>query len=127
VDDQNQRREQRRQRLAGLWDRALSDPEFRAQWLDNPAAGSPESGRQAQLPPQVQQLRRQLVQQVLDRASSDQQFRQQLTQNPRRAIREGFGPQIEQLRAEQPPEVKGYWAWGGWYPEPDGWVWYPWW
>jgi hypothetical protein len=122
-----QRQQEMRQRTVATFERALSDPTFRQRFLESahPVVESPESGRSSpQLPPAAQAKRRQLLEQVLDRAASDQQFHQQLLENPRQAIwNAGFGPQIEQLRAELPQEeVRGFgtgWSgtvWGGTYP-----------
>jgi hypothetical protein len=113
---QNEEQQRRRQQaLANTFKRALDDPQFAQRWLDNPRAMSDrqqQDGATQQLPPVVLQLRRQLLQQVLDRAHADQQFHQELTQHPRQALWDaGFGPQLEQVRAEMPlqEEVRGFW------------------
>jgi hypothetical protein len=122
-----QRQQERRQRAAETFERALTDPAFRQRFLENarPMVESPEAQRTTpQLPPEAQAKRRQLLEQVLDRAAGDPQFHQQLKTDPRQALwNAGFGPQLEQLRAELPQEeVRGFgtgWegtVWGGTYP-----------
>ncbi len=123
-------RQQIRAGMSEVLNRAVDDEGFRQQFLDNPRAvvGGPQSGSAPELPSEVRQQRRQLLEQVLNRASNDKEFRTSLTQNPRQALWQGgFGPQIEQLRAEMPQEeVRGYgWGWVGtwWGGENSIWIW----
>ena len=123
--DQMRKRVQERRRRTGLvLLRAVDDASFRQELLSNSRSvfGVPVQPEGTELPPEVQQLRRELLQEVLDRAASDAGFRAQLGERPRQALQDGgFGPRLEQLRAEMPqPEVRGYgWGWnltggGGW-------------
>ncbi len=114
-EQQRERRKQVRQKAADNLNRAVNDPQFRQRLLDDPAAWSGKPLEGPALPVEYQRQRRELLQQVIDRASSDGQFRAQMTENPRKAIWDaGFGPKLEQLRAELPQaDVQGYgWAWG---------------
>jgi hypothetical protein len=128
-EQRQQRQQQMRQRISEILDRAMNDPQFRQEWLDNPRAVLRGDSAGPQMPPEVRQLRHQLWQEVLGRAASDQQFRQQLIQDPGRALREGgFGPQLERIRAELPyragqDEVRGFW-WGWVGSEASGYAWY---
>ncbi|MGI8967766.1 MAG: hypothetical protein ACR2GA_01510 [Chloroflexota bacterium] len=142
MDDKEQRREQMRQRLeerrkkaAGVLMHAVNDADFRQQLLENPRAafGVPVDPDSPQPPEAVVKIRRELLQEIVDRAVSDLPFRRQLGEHPRQALQEGgFGPRLEQLRAEMPqPDVKGFgtgWSltsgggWGYfWDPGAPGW------
>ncbi len=117
------RRDQMRKRMSTTFDRAVNDPQFRQQLLDDPKLALSSSGdpKAPQIPLKAQEQRRQLLEQVIDRAQSDPQFREHLKQEPQKALWDaGFGPPIEQLRAELPQEeVRAYTAswWGG------EWIW----
>ncbi len=126
MDDQDQQREKMRQqrdkmqkRMSEVFDRAVNDAQFRRQLLDDPKAALnvPQSGQARQIPPEAREQRRQLLESVIDRAQSDPPFREHLKEEPRKALWDaGFGPRIEQLRAELPQEdVQAYTAswWGG--------------
>ncbi|HLJ68091.1 MAG TPA: hypothetical protein VKX16_12090 [Chloroflexota bacterium] len=128
MEDQEQRRaqirerqEQLQKRISQVLQRAVDDPEFRQQLMDDPRAvlGGPRAdgaagGPAAEVPPRVKDLRRNLLREVFDRAMTDDSFRGELADNPHQAIwQAGFGPQLEQIRAELPQEeVQAFgWTW----------------
>ncbi|HLJ68088.1 MAG TPA: hypothetical protein VKX16_12075 [Chloroflexota bacterium] len=118
MNSENQQRlramiEERRQSTVATIERALNDSAFREQFIDRaqPAASGPDGAATAvELPEEVVKERHDLLKSVLDRAQSDGAFRQRLLSEPHKALEEaGFGPQIERIRAQLPPEeVRGY-------------------
>jgi hypothetical protein len=80
------RRDQMRKRMSTTFDRAVNDPQFRQQLLDDPKLALNSSGdaNAPRIPVKAQEQRRQLLEQVIDRAQNDPQFREHLKQEPQR-------------------------------------------